>query len=234
MVSFDRVADEYAAARPTYPPSVYDALGDLDGRVVVEGGAGTGLATRDLRARGAAVVALDIGAQMLHHNDGARVVADCARSPVRDGVADLACFAQCWHWIDPASASAETARLLRPRGRWAGWWNHARADGEAWFDRYWDVLESMTVARRTHRDTDWGATLDRTWFGPPAKTVHPWTREVSIDGWLTDQRSHSYIGLAPGSGADVMDALARILVAEFGDGPVRCRYETWLWVAERR
>jgi hypothetical protein len=58
-------------------------------------------------------------------------------------------------------------------------------------------------------------------------------REVSIDTWLIDERSKSYIGLA--SDADrLVNRIEAIVRAEFGDGPVRCRYETWLWQATKR
>ena len=232
MTNFDPVVDDYDAARPSYPASVYDALEPLGGARVVEGGAGTGIATRALRARGAAVVAIDIGEGMLRRLDGWRLVADAADAPLRDGCADLVCFAQCWHWLDLDVASGECARILRGGGRWAAWWNHARGDGEAWFEAYWDVLEDSTGARRAHRDTNWGNTLDPALFTTPVKTAHPWVREVSVASWLTDQRSHSYIGLDDKH--DVMAELERILRDEFGDGPVRCRYETWLWVAAKR
>jgi len=152
---------------------------------------------------------------------------------LRDGCADLVCFAQAWHWLDMDCASTEMARVLRDGGRWAGWWNHGRADGEPWFEAYWEVLEARTDARRAHRDTDWGASLDRACFHEPAFTSVPWMREITLDAWLIDQRSHSYIGLAPG-GEAVMDALEAILRDAFGDGPVRCRYETWLWQSVRR
>lgn len=233
MPSFDSVVDAYEAARPSYPDALYDALGPLDGLRVIEGGAGTGLATRALRDRGANVIALDVGEQMLRRNGGALIVADGARAPVRDACADLVCFAQAWHWLDHDVANAEMARLLRPGGRWAGWWNHARSDGEPWFEEYWDALTKQTVAERAHRDIDWGASVDRTYFEEPMFVAVPWVREVSIESWLTDQRSHSYIGLEAG-GEAVMGDLEAILRAEFGDGLVRVRYETWLWQATKR
>jgi SAM-dependent methyltransferase len=179
------------------------------------------------------VVALDIGIEMLGRVDGERVVADGARLPVRDDAVDLVCFAQCWHWLDQVAGNAEVARVLRPGGRWAGWWSHARADGEPWFEAYFDVLEARTDARRSHRDTDWGATVAGEHFDPPAFTAVPWERVVSVDEWITDARSHSYIGLTPG-GESVLNDLEAILRSAFGDGPVRCRYETWLWQAVRR
>jgi hypothetical protein len=55
---------------------------------------------------------------------------------------------------------------------------------------------------------------------------------VPLDVWLTDERSKSYIGLLP-ERDEVIAALRSILRDEFGDGPVRVRYETWLWVASR-
>jgi SAM-dependent methyltransferase len=67
---FDRVADAYDAGRPGYPDELFRALSEvsgvgLDGATVVDVGAGTGIMTRALRARGARVIAVDPGAEML-------------------------------------------------------------------------------------------------------------------------------------------------------------------------
>ena len=232
-MDFDGVVDAYDAARPDYPDELYDALPPLDGAVVVEGGAGTGIATRALRARGARVVATDIGRAMLGRVDGWRVVADAARAPFRAGCADLVTFAQSWHWLDLDLASGEVARLLRDGGAWAGWWNHVRNDGEAWFETYWSFLERNTPARREHRDTDWGATLDGAHFHEPAFTSVAWAREVTLSRWLEHERSISYIGLSP-QRERLVTGIESILRSAFGDGPVRLRYETWLWQATKR
>lgn len=61
LASFDSVADEYDSARPAYPDGVYEALGDVDGLCVLNVGAGTGIASRQLLERGAQVVAVDPG-----------------------------------------------------------------------------------------------------------------------------------------------------------------------------
>jgi ubiquinone/menaquinone biosynthesis C-methylase UbiE len=42
VASFEAVADEYDAARPSYPDDVFDALEPLAGRRVLDVGAGTG------------------------------------------------------------------------------------------------------------------------------------------------------------------------------------------------
>jgi SAM-dependent methyltransferase len=66
---FDALASEYDAARPSYPDGLYDALdalaGPLDGALVAEVGAGTGISTRGLLSRGADVVAYDLAPNML-------------------------------------------------------------------------------------------------------------------------------------------------------------------------
>src|SRR3954451_13521718 len=61
VVSFDSVVGLYDRGRPRYPRAIFDALEPLAGTRIVEGGAGTGIATRQLTARGANVVAVDVG-----------------------------------------------------------------------------------------------------------------------------------------------------------------------------
>jgi len=231
--SFDPVVDAYEAARPAYPDGVFDLLGPLSGLRVLEGGAGTGLATRPLRARGAEVVAVDIGEQMLRRNRPPCVVADAARGPFRGGWADLVCFGQAWHWLDHTIASAEMARALRDGGRWAAWWSHPRADGEPWAEAYWSLIESMTGAHRSQRDTNWGATIDTALFTEPVFAAVPWVREMSIDTWLTHERSLSYVGLSPDRDR-ILDRIEAIIRDAFGDGPARVPYETWIWTARKR
>lgn len=67
--SFDAVAVQYAAARPGYPPALFDAVEELAGQPlagarVLDVGAGTGIATRLLAERGAWVTAVEPGAAM--------------------------------------------------------------------------------------------------------------------------------------------------------------------------
>ncbi|HUE58210.1 MAG TPA: methyltransferase domain-containing protein [Acidimicrobiales bacterium] len=131
--SFDVAADEYDAARPSYPDGLFDLLesraGLLAGKCIVDGGAGTGIASRQLIARGAQVVAVEPGVQMLTRARRRApsvpvVAADAAALPLRRGSFDMACFAQSWHWIDQSAAAAEVAQLLGPSGWWAAWWSH--------------------------------------------------------------------------------------------------------------
>lgn len=241
VVSFDGVVDEYDAARPSYPQDVFDALGELEGLRVLDIGAGTGIATRALLAREASVIAVDPGGEVLRraitHTPGLpAVVADGAVLPVRTGSIDLVCFAQAWHWLDPSTRVAEVHRVLHQGGRWAGWWSHARADAEPWFDRYWSAIERWCPGtNRRQRDTDWGAIVNEPGsFEVGARVVIPWVRTISVDDWMTDQASHSYVlELPPERRVQLLDELRRIVDGAFPADTMSVRYETWLWIATR-
>jgi SAM-dependent methyltransferase len=241
VASFEAVADEYDAARPTYPDEVFDALGPLAGLRVLDVGAGTGIATRGLIARQATVIAIDPGHEVIrramrHTAALMAVVGDGALLP-RSNAVDLVSFAQSWHWLDPATRVTEVGRVLRPGGRWAGWWSHARADGQRWFSDYWDAIErACPGTSRAQRDTDWGATIAAAgMFDVDERVTVAWTRHIGIDAWMTDQATHSYLIALPREQHDrLLARLRAIVLVEFPNGAMSVPYETWLWIARRR
>lgn len=121
--SFDAVAAQYAATRPGYPPALFDAIEELAGRPlagarVLDVGAGTGIATGLLPARGAQVTAVEPGAAMAGELRAAGTPLVRARGealPFRDDAGfDVVGYAQAWHWTDPARSVPEAMRVLRP------------------------------------------------------------------------------------------------------------------------
>ena len=235
---FDDVVDEYDRARPSYPASVFDALEPLNGLRVLDGGAGTGIASRALEARGAHVAAFDVSRAMLRkarsRNPMIPVVrANGAALPFRSRSADMVCFAQSWHWIEPQPGLIESARVLRTNGRWCAWWSHARADGEVWFDQTWAKIErACPGAHRDQRDTDWGTQASRSGlFSVQERITVPWTRHLRIDQWMTELRSTSYIAaLAEVDAAQLVIELRELVARRFDTGDVTVPYETWLWI----
>jgi ubiquinone/menaquinone biosynthesis C-methylase UbiE len=93
---------------------------DLAGRVVLDAGAGTGLATAALVAAGARPVAADFSHDMLAWSAGTRppaVVADVSVLPLRSGAVDDAVAAFVLnHLVAPAGGLSELARVVRPGG----------------------------------------------------------------------------------------------------------------------
>lgn len=235
---FDGVVDEYDAARPGYPEALFDALGPLEGALVVEGGCGTGIATRRLIERGARVVGVEVGPKMLRRaierSPGLLALqGDAARLPIFEHCADLLCFAQSWHWVDERVRVQEAHRVLHPGGRWTAWWSHARDDGEPWFDAYWDTIEQACPGTlRCQRDINWAEDLAQSGlFSVEGPNVFPWVREVEIEAWLTDHRSQSNIAtLDEVEQVRLLAHLRALLQQQFPDGIARVRYETRLWI----
>jgi SAM-dependent methyltransferase len=130
--SFNAHADDYRDGRPGYPPRVYELLAERCGLTVgtrvIEVGPGAGNATTELIARGATVVAVEPGeafATMLPARCPEAVVVrgEIETADVPGAPFDLAVAATAWHWVDSARALPRVARLVRPGGWFAAWWN---------------------------------------------------------------------------------------------------------------
>ena len=202
--AFEALVEDYDAARPGYPDALYDALPPLAGAQVLELGAGTGKQTPGLLARSARPVSTDLGPKMLgrlhaRHPDVPVAVARAEALPFAARSFDGVCGAQMWHWVDVAAAAGEVARVLRPGGWLALWWNDLDAAGERWYDEQQDRLEaSGTGYSRDYRTRAYDEELRAT--GLFAR-VDTWTTrwERSLDRPLYERwlRSKSYVDALP-------------------------------------
>lgn len=232
--AFEQVVDDYDAARPRYPQALYDEL-PLSGAAVLELGAGTGIASVELSARAGSLVVTDLGPRMLaaglakHHRPG--VVCRAEALPFADASFDLVCGAQMWHWTeDPAAA--EVARVLRPGGRLALWWNEGRG-GSWWWEAEQARIESGNPRyRRGYREVDYAARLaDRFVTHPPYEIA--WERRIPVDLYERWLRSKSYVQALPDVDGFVAACRADLLT-EFPDGEVLEPFVTRLWQMEKR
>ena len=109
-------------ALPTLRAAWLKALGELDGRRVLELGCGRGGELLELQRRGARVVGLELTPQRLaaargNLPDAGLVVGDAERPPFRDGVFDAVIANSVLLHLDRPRALAEVSRLLAPGGR---------------------------------------------------------------------------------------------------------------------
>jgi SAM-dependent methyltransferase len=104
-------------------------LGAVEGRAILEVGAGAAQCSRWLTTQGARPVAIDLSASQLAHArtldaragvSTTLVLADAQLLPFGDAVFDLACsaYGAVPFAADSAAVMREVARVLRPGGRW--------------------------------------------------------------------------------------------------------------------
>ena len=237
---FDALVDAYDTARPSYPDALYDAIaaatGPWQGATVVEIGAGTGIATRAMRARGARVVPLDIGEQMLrrlrhHAPDQPVVVARAEALPVRDAIADLVCAAQAWHWVELDRAVPEVVRVLRPGGALAVWWNDVAAAGTEWYEAQQQRLEAMNPGYTRDYRSGPADTPLRSHFRSVEVVRMSWERTLPLEDYMVWLRSKSYVAALRECEAEFLDAERASLLRAFPDGNVTEPFEVRLVLA---
>jgi SAM-dependent methyltransferase len=125
---FDGIAEQYEAARPTYPAALLDDLVSLvgipPGGRVLEIGPGPGKASVALAERGFELTGVELGAhlaaiarrRLAAFPDAEIVVADFEQWEPERGDFDAVVAFTSFHWIAPELRYSKSKRLLRPGG----------------------------------------------------------------------------------------------------------------------
>jgi SAM-dependent methyltransferase len=150
-LSFGSVAEDYDRYRPPPPPTALDWLIPPGAAAVLDLAAGTGLVTRELTGRARHVIAVEpderMRAVLTARSPRAEVLAGRGEDiPLPDASVDAVVISAAWHWLDPALAVPEIARVLRPGGRLGVIWV-SRDDRVPW------VAEFNAFARES-READ--------------------------------------------------------------------------------
>jgi len=125
--SFGTDAQRYDLTRPSYPSSMVAAIRDgIDGPDVLDVGIGTGISARPFSEAGCRLLGIEPDERMAQfaRNHGFEVeVAKFEEWDPRARRFDGVIAGQSWHWVDPVGGAAKAARVLRPGGLLAVFWN---------------------------------------------------------------------------------------------------------------
>jgi SAM-dependent methyltransferase len=195
--SFGAVADVYERGRPLYPAEAIDWLVPAHATRAADVGAGTGKLTRQLRERGLDVIAVEPSAgmreQLRRAVPGVPVLGGTAEQiPLAGGTVDLVLVAQAWHWVDPARAVPEVARVLAPGGRLGLLWNR-RVEDEPWVADLSTIIGSRGTPGSERHFPAFGPP-----FGPVERRSVGWVHRLSraeMTDWVA---SRSYVITLPG------------------------------------
>jgi SAM-dependent methyltransferase len=211
--SFGGEATAYDTHRPRYPDALVDELLSSGARLVLDVGAGTGIASHQLAERGADVLAVEPDARMaaLARLKGIPVELDTfERWEPAGRTFDLVVFAASFHWVDPAVALPKIRTVLRAGGRLALMWNRlspnkpTRSDFAAIYADYMDD----DVTHPHHDPTDLRSTLASYGYAV-AQHTYPVNLQYSRDQWLDYAFTHSnHLVLAAERAAELRARLA--------------------------
>jgi SAM-dependent methyltransferase len=191
------IAAAYDHARPGYPPEAVEfALQPLRGRPdlrALDVGAGTGKLTRQLCAAGITTIAVEPAPGMLkvlkHTVSRAQVLAGSAEElPLPDAAVDLVAVGQAFHWFDRDRALPELARVLRPGGRLALFYN-SRDSSVAWVRALAGLIGDHQENADVHRERDLRVMEP---FEPEAYAEFRHQQELDADGLAELVGSRSY------------------------------------------
>ncbi|MEZ0113943.1 SAM-dependent methyltransferase [Catenulispora sp. EB89] len=125
--SFGDDPERYNRARPDYPRALIDRIvAGRTGRTVLDVGCGTGIAARQFQAAGCEVTGVEPDKRMAAYaaERGLRVeIAKFEDWDPAGRVFDTLTAGMTWHWVDPVAGAAQAARVVRPGGRIALFWN---------------------------------------------------------------------------------------------------------------
>jgi SAM-dependent methyltransferase len=257
--SFDAWAGEYDRYRPTYPRRLFDRIrSELQlprQPLVVDLGAGTGRASLAMAELDWRVTAVEPGKPMLDvlraraADQGlvlSTVQASAEATGLSPGSADLVTAAQAFHWFDHAAAVTEIARILRPDGGVALFWNVRDAETSPFVAEYHALLQRrfgeadtgqyLQAGRPMGRDRTRRAFEEAGGFGELRLLDLHHAIEMTAEDFMGMAFTASYIRSQSPEDQDTFRMEVGALLGRYGyaDGqPFDVPYRIDLWIARR-
>lgn len=204
---FSRRVADYVRYRPRYPKALVQILhvdaGLGPDSVIADIGSGTGFSAEQFLDYGCHVFGVEPNADM--REAGEEYLRDYASFTSVEGTSEATTLApesvdfvtagQALHWFNVPEARAEFARILKPQGTLAFFWNERASDASAFMQEYMVLMDRYVTEERTahHSDVD----DDRLRFlfadGKYEERRIPWTHKATLEQVTGRAFSSSYM-----------------------------------------
>jgi len=231
--SFGSGPERYDRSRPRYPQAMVDAIiAASPGRDVLDVGIGTGVSARAFHAAGCRVLGVDVDARMAEFARRSGFEVEVARFEDWDPAGrtfDSVIAGQTWHWVSPVAGAAKAAKVLRPGGRLAVFWNVFQPPpdlSDAFAAVYRRVLPGSPLSRGTFgglgaysgqftKAADGIREVGA--FGDPEQWQFDWERSYTRDEWLDQVPTFGgHNQLVPGKLEELLAGIGAAIVAVGG------------------
>jgi SAM-dependent methyltransferase len=253
--TFDRVAELYDRARPTYPDALFDDIIALsripDGGRVLEIGCATGQATLPVAQRGYRITAVELGPNLASVARrklapyGVDVQVEAFEEwPLPAEPFDLVMSVTAFHWLDAAVALPKIARALRPGGAIAiaGGGHFEGGTSQFFIDAQECYLAHMPgtepgLRLKTPDEIPLAAPASVTecgLFEPPHLRRHVWLRDFTTQTYIDELNTYSnHIELSEENRAALLACIRGLIDTRYA-GRITKAYMTDLAVAHVR
>jgi ubiquinone/menaquinone biosynthesis C-methylase UbiE len=261
-LSFGSVAEQYERHRPSYPAELVDAVLEYahaqPGDPILEVGAGTGRATLLFAERGYEITAIEPDSEMAAVASKRAATAgqtieilntDFEQAKLPEHGFQILISATAWHWVTPASRNALAARVLRPGGALAPFWNRPQWSENPLreqLDRIYRAVEEEFAATPGGVMSPFGAPpqlrnagewLRQEFVGNPDFTdidarVYVWQQRYTTDQYIGLLGTHSDHIMLPAVPRERLFTAIRATIDAAG-GSFELTYQTLLCLARR-
>ena len=235
--SFGTIAADYDRLRPSPPHSAISWLLPSRCDIAADLAAGTGLLTRVLARHAERVVAIELDPRMAtvlrERSPGAGVVRGRGEQiPLRRASVDAVLISSAWHWLEPARATPELGRVIRPGGRLGMLWTTADPSAPWLRELRRDASGGSADGARSWRELEFP---DTALFTSVTSESFTFTRTMTPDDFVAMLGTYSRVITAePGERQAQLD-FARTRLGEVfpGASTIEVPMRTRCWRADR-